>query len=131
MRVRWLKITSDHLPHQEKENEECFESARERDYEYNEPFCIDCLKEPCTWVHNRQAMRRFDRKNIKRKGMKHLTIDGGKSRRYSLYREMAKIQWGHINTRRQHPLCVEDGIRNIAPEPGKNYIGYVGSHLTF
>jgi hypothetical protein len=98
--------------------------ANNTDEEYYEPFCIDCLQEPCTWVKYRQAMKTIDYANMKQKGMRTEPNDGGKSRRYPLYRKMAKIQWGSITHRRRHPMCVEEGVRNIAPDPNRNYTGF-------
>ena len=58
--------------------------ANNTDEEYYEPFCIDCLQEPCTWVKYREAMKTIDYANMKQKGMRTEPNDGGKSQRYPL-----------------------------------------------
>ena len=62
------------------------------DKEYYEPYCINCLQEPCTWVKNCCAMKRIDCQNIQQKGRVNLPNDGGKSCHYPLYRKMVMIQ---------------------------------------
>jgi hypothetical protein len=94
--------------------------------DFYEPFCIDCNKEPCVWYQNCKAMRRLDRENVTRRGLSNFPNDGNKTRRYPLYRRMALIQWGRYVARKRHPRCVEDGVRNIAPDPNKAYTGFQG-----
>ena len=108
-------------------NRDAETNNKKRKVEYYEPYCLDCLQEPCVWLSNRCAMKKFDRENEQRKATFNRLDDGGKSRRYSLYKKMAAIQWGRHVHRRRHPLCVEDGVRNIAPDPNEIYTGFRAS----
>jgi endonuclease III len=78
-------------------------------------------------LKDRQAMTDLDKKNVASKGgMKNFPKDGNKSRWYPMYQRMAIVQWGRYIARKRHPKCVEDGVRNIAPNPNRDYTGFRG-----
>ena len=77
---------------------------KKRKVEYYKPYCLDCLQEPCVWLSNRCAMKKLDRGNEQRKATFNRPDDGGKSRRYSQYNQIAVIQWGRHVHHRRHPL---------------------------
>jgi hypothetical protein len=46
--------------------------------------------------------------------------------RYQLYKEATRWMHGHLGkgVRKKIPQCVETEIRDLAPEPGRDYIGF-------
>jgi hypothetical protein len=81
--------------------------------------CEHCKQETCEWEEKKEEMVAYNQ-----------TIGGdntNKSRRHSLYRQMAiKINDGKPLGRGNHmklPTCVVDGIRELCPAQDRIYVG--------
>ena len=87
-------------------------------------YCRHCEGEPCVWIQNRRSMKEYDCDHVSDVGVKNFPNDGGKSRRFPLYRMMSRIYHGPINSRESLPKCVEEGIKNIIPSPDGSYVRF-------
>jgi hypothetical protein len=87
-------------------------------------YCCHCQWEPCVWVQNHRGLSDYDLDHIHDVGLDNFPDDGGKSRRFPLYRMMSRIYHGPINNREPLPKCVEKGIQDMIPSPDGSYVKF-------
>jgi hypothetical protein len=87
-------------------------------------YCRHCQLEPCIWVQNRRSMTDYDQEHVRDVGVNNFPNDGGKSRRFPLYRVMSRLCHGPVNAREPLPKCVEDGIQAMIPSQDGTYVGF-------
>ena len=93
-------------------------------------FCVLCGRDPCVWDIDKSTVTElFNARylGVKVEGSLLERKQAQAQRRYYLYRAYTMSIYGVLGrgVRIRHPQCLVDGINNLAPDPGDNYIGHV------
>ena len=86
--------------------------------EGNGKACAFCEEEPCVWLLNHDSILAWDA--LEHEGLDVKEMPTANLRRKKLYRQMAlTVNGGPMGkgVRIEHPRCVLDGIKAIAPDP--------------
>ena len=91
-------------------------------------FCVLCGRDPCVWDSDKSTVT--DLSNARYLGVKVALVERKQAqaaRRFYLYQAYTMTIYGVLGkgVRIRHPQCLVDGINNLAPNPGDNYIGHV------